>query len=144
LGYGNGGGNTNHRGEGKHQSYHDSGEVTSKDSIYDYEDMLILQLLEAKVDSSREQPDEHVEIEEEGRPSGRLMLGHGGDNRNMNLGVAGIPERVESARPRRNVTGRGQSNKCEQASTEHSSHSYVEESLELAARNCRSDVFQET
>jgi hypothetical protein len=53
--------------------------------------MLVAEVLEEEVYTSREQPDEHVEIEKEGWPGCRLMLRDGGNDGNVNLGVSSIP-----------------------------------------------------
>ena len=72
---GEGSSNTDHRGQSEHKTHHDASEVGCENSIDDDEDVLVFQGAEAQVDSSWEEPDEHVEVEEEGRPSGRLMFG---------------------------------------------------------------------
>ena len=49
-----------------------------------------------------------MKIEKERGPRGRLMLADTGNDRNVNLGIARIPERVETAGPWSNVAGVGQ------------------------------------
>jgi len=49
------------------------------DSVDDYKNVFIVESLEAEVDTSWEEPDEKVEIEEVRRPGGGLMFRDGGD-----------------------------------------------------------------
>ena len=51
--------------------------------------------LDAVPESRREDASEYVEVEEEGEPRGRLVLGHRRDDRDVDLGVTGVPQRVE-------------------------------------------------
>ena len=90
--------------KGQHQPDHDTSKVARKDGVDDDEDMLILELLEAHVYTGWEKPDQEVEVEEESWPGSRLMLGHGGNDGNMDLGISGIPERVETTTPGSNDT----------------------------------------
>lgn len=73
--------------------------------------MLIAEVLEAHVDTSREEPDKEVEVEEESRPGCRLMLRHRCDNGDVNLGIAGIPQRVETTIPWSNIAKGSKANK---------------------------------
>ena len=57
---------TNARGEGKHESDHDSGEVNGADSIEDDEDAFVVDILDAVPQSNRKHAYQDVEIEEEG------------------------------------------------------------------------------
>lgn len=125
--------NTDNRGESQHETHHDTSEVAAEQGVYNNEDMLILQIAEAEVDTSGEQPDEHVQVEEEGGPGGGLMLRNGCDDGNVDLGVACIPERVESTTPRRNVSERGESNETEETDSKSTDQNSDEESLELLA-----------
>ena len=79
-----------------------------QDCIDNYENVLIFQLLEAQVDTGREEPYHQVEVEEECRPCSRLMFRDRRDNRNVNLGISGIPQRVEATTPGSNDARNGQ------------------------------------
>src|SRR5271156_6245198 len=84
----------------EHETNHDTGKVACKDGIDNNEYMLIFEIAEAHVHSGWEQPDEEIQIEEEGRPGSWLMFGDGRNDRNMDLSISGIPQRVESTAPR--------------------------------------------
>jgi hypothetical protein len=105
--------------------------------------MLIPEVLEAHVNTRGEEPNEEVEIKEERWPGGRLVLRDGGNDGNVNLGVAGIPQRVESTVPGGNVSKRGQADNAGDANAEYREQDSVNESLELLARNGRSNVLDE-
>ena len=45
---------------------------------------------EAVVETGREEKGEDLEIKVEGGPGGGLVLGHGGDDRNVVLGIGGV------------------------------------------------------
>ena len=49
--------------------------------------------------SDRKDASQDMQIEEEWEPGGGLVLGYAGDNGDVDLGVAGVPERVEPTRP---------------------------------------------
>ena len=49
-----------------------------------------------------EEKDEHLQVEVERAPRGRLMLRHRRDNGNVILGVAWVEQRVKTTGPRRN------------------------------------------
>jgi len=72
--------------------------------------MLVVKLVEAHVNTSREQPDQHLQVEEEGWPCSRLMLRDGGNDRNVDLGVASVPEGVEAPSPWGNNSRIGEPN----------------------------------
>ena len=55
------------------------------------EDAFIIDLLDAEPHASRKRTHQNVQVEEEGRPRGRLMFRHGGDDGDVNLGVARVP-----------------------------------------------------
>lgn len=96
--------------------------------------MLILQVAEAHVDTGGEEPDQEVQIEEECRPSGRLVLRHGRNDRNMNLGIACIPQGVKAAAPGSNdPRHREDDNPKGPKCKDNTSHD-GEEPLELLAR----------
>ena len=64
------------------------------------EDALVVDVLDDEPGSSGEDGDEDVEVEEERDPGGRLVLRHRRDDRDVDLGVAGVPQRVEPSAPR--------------------------------------------
>lgn len=61
--------------------------------------MLILESAETEVDTSWKEPDEEVQVEEERWPCGRLVLGDGCNDRNVDLRIASVPEGVETTSP---------------------------------------------
>lgn len=119
--------------QGEHQTDHDTGKVRGQNSVDDNEDLLILELAEAHVNTGWEEPDEHVEIEEEGWPCGRLVLGDGCDNWNVDLGVAGIPKRVETSAPWGNCAGNGEEDKATECNDEDEEDESTKQGLELLA-----------
>ena len=144
LGQGDGGRHTYHGCEGQHQSNHDTGEVTSEEGIYNDEDVLIGQFLEAEVDASGEQPDQHVEIEEESGPGSRLMLRHGCNDRDMDLGIASVTQRVEPTGPGCNVSSSRESNQPEKCNAKNGTKTDIQEGLELfTAGNGRPNILDE-
>jgi hypothetical protein len=74
--------------------------------------MLVAQMLEAEVHAGWEQPDEHVQVEEVRGPGCGLMLRHRRDDGNVNLGVARVPEGVESPAPGSDVAKIRQGNQA--------------------------------
>jgi hypothetical protein len=50
--------------------------------------------------STRKHEDQHLQVEVEGAPGRRLMLGHRGDDWDIVLGVGRIEQRVETTGPR--------------------------------------------
>ena len=58
-------------------------------------DSLIIDSLDAVPQANREGGDQDVEVKEEAEPSGGLMLRHWGNDRDVDLGVARVPQRVE-------------------------------------------------
>ena len=69
--------------------------INGCDSVEDDEDVVVCEVLEAVVHSGGEEEGEDLEVEVEGGPRGRLVLRHGGDDRDVVLGVGGVQERVE-------------------------------------------------
>ena len=61
------------------------------------------------------------------------MLRYGGDDRNMNLGVSSIPERVETTSPWRNDSGDCKENKTSKRDGKDSQNKTSKEGLELLA-----------
>ena len=118
------------RGDDQHQPDHDPGEIRAEDGVDDDKEVFIPEFPEAEEDSGGEEEDEHLEVEEEGRPGGGLMLRDRGDDGNcrvhiasatnchlsssnfeeltVNLGVTGIPQRVKPPGPRRDPPARRQ------------------------------------
>lgn len=143
LGESHGASNAHNGRQSEHQAHHDAGEVAGKHGVDDDEDLFIGQLLEAHVHAGGEQPDHHVEVEEESRPGGRLVLGHGGDNGDMNLSIAGIPERVEATGPRCDDTSHGEQDEATQSNNEDDEDEGAEQRLELLAGHLRADVVDE-
>lgn len=47
----------------------------------------------------RKRTHKDVKVKEEGHPGGGLMLGHGGDDWNMDFGVPCVPQRIETTTP---------------------------------------------
>lgn len=103
--------------------------------------MLILQVLETHEHTGREQPDKEVQIEEESRPGGRLVLGDGCNDRNVNLGIASIPQRVETTTPGGNHACDGEENETSKPKTKGEQDHRSEKLLELLAGQVCSDKF---
>lgn len=143
LRHGNGSGNAHNRSQSEHEADHDTGKIAAKESVNNNEDMLVSEVLEAQVDTCREEPDKEVEVEEERRPSGRLVLRDRGDDGNMNLGVASVPERVESTAPGSNVSQSSQGNETSETKAKCCDEKSNKESLELSARNGGPNVLDE-
>lgn len=131
----NGRRNANNRGERQHETNHDTGEVAAKQGVNNDENMLIGQLLVAQINASGQEPDEHVEIEEEGGPCCGLMLRDRGDDGDVNLGVSRVPQGVESTTPGSNETSTGSNDKANEANTKDTSSKDPQEGLELPAGN---------
>jgi hypothetical protein len=136
--------NTDYRGQGKHQTDHDTSKVTGEDSVDDNKDLLILEVAEAHVDTGREQPDQQVQIEEEGGPGGRLMLRDGCNDGNVNLCVSSIPERVETSAPGSNDSREGEKNEDSGSCEEDDQDEGAEQRLELLARQSLADELDTT
>jgi hypothetical protein len=81
--------------------------VNTRCSIENREHSSIVELLETVVETGRNQEHQKVQIKEERRPGGGLMLGHRGNDWNMNLGVGRVEQRVESTGEWRDVAGGG-------------------------------------
>lgn len=79
---GHGCGHTDDRGDDQHQPDHDSGEIRAEDGVDDDKEVFIAQFPEAEEDSGREEEDEHLKVEEEGRPGGGLVFRDRGDDGN--------------------------------------------------------------
>lgn len=148
-------------------------EVTSESSVDDDEDVSVGQLLEAEEDSSGEDPDEHLQIEEERWPSRRLMLRDRRDDGNwkkkrvesdsvrvrneemressegrerrltVNLGVSSVPEGVKSTSPRSNGSRHGHGDESSERDGEDGDDEDGEEGLELFRWEVGSDDLDE-
>ena len=68
--------NTSNWSKSQHETNHDSSKVPRHRSIKDQEDVSIAHILEKEVDSHRSQRNNDLQLQEEGCPSGRLMLRH--------------------------------------------------------------------
>jgi hypothetical protein len=99
---------------------------------------------EAQVHTSGEKPDEQIEIEEVRWPSGGLMFGDGSDDRDVDLRVSSIPERVETTGPRSNNARDGKENKSTEGYEEDEEDEAAEKSLELSARELLSNELDES
>lgn len=102
--------------------------------------MLVSQLLEDEVDTSREEPDEHLGVKEESRPGSRLVLGDRGNNGNVDLGVAGIPEGVESAGPGSNDTRDSETHEASEGNSNETHQRQTDGVLELLGGDLALDV----
>lgn len=71
------------------------------------------------------------------------MLGDGRNDGNVNLGVAGIPERVETTTPRSNITKRGEGDETKEANAKRANNDGGQEGLELFTRDGGADVLDE-
>ena len=71
------------------------------------------------------------------------MLRDRGNDRNVNLGVSSIPERVESAAPGSNDAGTGGENEAQETKSEQATSRAPEEGLELPAGNSGSNILEE-
>ena len=73
--------------------------VNTENTIEYDEDVLISEVFEAVVEAHGEEEHHQLEVEVEGGPGGGLVLRHGGDDGDVVLGVRGVQQRVEPARP---------------------------------------------
>lgn len=71
------------------------------------------------------------------------MLRYGRNDRNMNLGIAGIPKGVKAATPGSNISERGESHQSDETNTKSANDERGKEGLELLARDGRSDILNE-
>ena len=77
--------------------------------------------------SGRENGDQNVQIEKEGSPSRRLMLGDGGNDGNVDARVSRVPEGIETTRPRSNHTRRSQKDDRRHAHAQRQTNQQPEE-----------------
>lgn len=125
--------------QSQHQPNHDTSEITGEDRVDHNKDMLVLQFAEAKVDTSREKPDQEVQVKEERGPSSRLVLGNGRNDGNMDLSVVGVPKGVEPAAPWRDDTRKRESNNTNKAKACNDDDHASEKLLELLGWDKASD-----
>ena len=129
--------------QSEHETNHDTSEVTGKYSVDNNEDLLVSQLGEAHVDTGREQPDHHAQVEEESGPGGRLVFGDGGDDGNVDLRVPSIPERVETTSPGCDDSSHGQEDESTESNNEDDQDESAEQCLELLAGKLGADPVDE-
>ena len=84
-----------------------------------------------------------MQVEEEREPGSRLVLGDGRDNRDVDLGVARVPEGVEASAPWGNDT-RVREAECQEADGgKDDTDRNPEEHVELVLREERAQIRQE-
>lgn len=72
------------------------------------------------------------------------MLRNRGNDGNVNLGVASVPQRVESTAPRSNVSQRGKTDKADKTNAKGTNKKGNEERLELLARDGRANILDKS
>ena len=95
LGEGDGSENADAGRERQHETHHDAGEVDGADGVQDDEDALVVDVLDAVPEADGKDAGQDVQVEEEGEPGGRLVLADTGNDRDVDLCVAGVPQRIE-------------------------------------------------
>ena len=85
-----------------------------------------------------------MQIEEEGEPGSGLVLGEGGNDGDVNLGVTRVPERVKSTAPRGNVAGVGEKHDAQKDETSNGGDGSYEERLQLRLREEALDILEES
>lgn len=130
--------------QGQHETDHNTREVGGENGIDNNEDLLIIKLQKAEINSSWEQPNEHIQIEKECWPRGWLMLRNRSDNRNVNLGVSGIPKRVETSSPWCDDTRDGEEDETTQSNGADCGDESEKEGLKLLAWYARAHEFHES
>lgn len=124
-------------------SNHDTGEVCAEDRVDNDKDVLVAELAEAPEETSREQPDEHLEVEEVRGPGGRLVLRDGGDDGHVDLGVASVPERVETSSPGCDPSREGKDDERNEGHDGDENDKRTKEELKLLARDETADSLDE-
>ena len=84
--------------------------------------------------------DQQLKIKVEGGPGRRLMLGYGGDNWNIILGVRGIQQRVESASPGSNFAGDGENQRNKAKDTAQNHRHGLDEDVKVFAGHLRPEI----
>jgi len=84
-----------------------------------------------------------VKVKEEGGPCGWLMLADACDDGDVDFGVASVPERVEAARPWRDVAGVCESDYANKNGGGGSSAGDDEEALEVGFGHSGAQVVEE-
>ena len=107
------------------------------------ENSLVIDLLDTEPHTSRENTNENVQVEEKRRPGSRLMLTDTSDDRNVNLGIAGVPERVEAATPRGDIARIGERNDGGENEAGDEEHGEDEELAELGLGELGAQVREE-
>lgn len=74
--------------QGKHQPNHDTGKVPRQSAIDDDENRAVRGALVEKPEADGREGNQNVEVEEERRPGGRLVLRHGRDDGDVSVAVA--------------------------------------------------------
>ena len=72
------------------------------------------------------------------------MLRDGGDDGNVDLGITSVPQRVEASAPGSNVAQRSERDETKQTESKGRHEDRDKEGLELAPRNSRSHILDET
>lgn len=144
LGRCNGSSNTDNGCQCQHKTDHDSSEVAAKERVDDNKDVFIIELAEAKVNPCWEEPDEHVKIKEECWPSRRLVLRDRSNDGDVDLGVASVPQGVETAAPGRNVSKGGETHEADDTDTKGYNQKGDQKRLELLARDSRAHIVNES
>eukprot|EP01136_Pigoraptor_vietnamica_P013960 Opistho-1_new@55558 len=129
--------------EGEHEANHHAGKVRRSRGVEDDESTLVVHVLRAQPHAGGEGDEEKVEVEHKGRPRGRLVLGHGRDDGDVDLGVPSVPQRVVAARPRRNDARVRETDDSEEDKPGDGDHRQLEDGLERAALNVRAQVLDE-
>lgn len=70
----------NNRSNDQHQPNHDTGKVRTQHSINDDKHVFVTKFPETEVDAGGEEEDEHLQVEKEGWPGGRLVFRDRGDD----------------------------------------------------------------
>ena len=118
-------------------------EINRSDAVENDEDVVVGEILEAVVHAGGEEEGEDLQVEVEGGPRGRLVLGHGGDDGDVVLGVGGVEERVEPAGPGRDFAGEGEDAEADAEDGEHDEEEEAEERLEVLPAHARLQVRDE-
>ena len=114
--------------------------VDTGHAIHDDEDVRIGELGKAVVQADREHKHQHLQVEVEGGPGGRLMFRDRGDDRDVVLGIGGVQQGVEAAGP-----GRDLACGCEDTTngghTDSSDRNHnFEQQLEVLSWHARTDI----
>ena len=139
---GHGAQDAHHRRQRQHQTHHDAGEVDGRHGVQHNEDALVVDVLDDVPQANGERQHQDVQVEEEREPRGRLVLRNGCDDRNVDLGVARVPQRVEAARPGSDDSGVGQQHHHAEDDSGGAQHCHSEHVAQLGRRHSRLEVSQ--